>query len=607
MGRIRQETIDQIRDTADILDVVSDYVDLRKRGRNFFGLCPFHPETTPSFSVAPDKQIFHCFGCGTGGNVITFLMEYEKVSFVEALQKLARRTGVKVVMEEGGPGTKFTSGLYRIHELAMALYQKNLKSDAGKKVRTYLKEERGLTDQTLEKFSIGLSLESWDQLLELARSKKASEDIIEKSGLFTRTQKGIFDRFRTRLMFPIANRAGRVVAFAGRDLEGTSQAKYLNSPETPVYNKSEILYGLSQAKDAIRKSGSVVVVEGYMDVLQLVQNGIQNVVATSGTAFTETHVTEIRKVTDTVYLAYDGDMAGRKAAVSAGYHVLRGGLIPEVVTIPDGSDPDSWVREEGPDALLNSIKGSSDLLDYHFAHTAYDLTKPTRRSQLAREILAELKGIPDEIVRRHTVKKLAEMLDVGDDVLMRMMARDLRGFYPTLSSTPRVREDPSTEGKDRWEVTSSTDRAQMEIVSLLAAGDPSTVVLLTQNLNLDHFSNPVMKSLVRYLIPRIEHSSKAGSDLSGALDQFQKKSDRDLASKVLYEAVPHSDPHRVAVDCLITLEQTQLKRDLVEQRVRLRDLEKNGSDSSSALTDFVKLQEQLQALEQKRTELLNLR
>lgn len=602
MARIRQETIDQIRERADILDVVSEYVDLRKRGKNFFGLCPFHPEKTPSFSVAPDKQIFHCFGCGTGGNVITFLMEYEKVSFVEAVQKLARRTGVELAMEEGDQGREFTSGLYRIHELAVQVYRKNLQSDAGKKVRLYLTEKRGLTEKTLERFSIGLSLDRWDQLLKIIRTRKIPGDIVEKSGLFTRTEKGIFDRFRSRLMFPITNRAGRVVAFAGRDLEGTSQAKYLNSPETPVYNKSEILYGLSQAKDAVRKAGSVIVVEGYMDVLQLVQNGIENVVATSGTAFTESHVSEIRKVTDTVILAYDGDAAGRKAAVSAGYHILRGGLLPEVVEVPEGKDPDSWVRDEGPESFLRAVNRPSDLLDYHCAHTAYDLTKPTRRSQLAREILAELRGISDEIVRRHTVKKLAELLDVGDDVLMKMMVRGPGGFYPPRRAAPKVREE--TPSRDRWVVSPSTDRAQMEIVSLLATGDPSTVALLTRNLNLDHFSHPVMKSLARYLIPRVKDST--GPDISGALDQFKTKSDRDLASRVLFQATPHSDPHRVAVDCLITLEQTPLKQSLIEQRMRLRDLEKNGADSTSALTEFVRLQEQLKALEQKRAELLNL-
>lgn len=602
MGRIRQDTIDQIRERADILDVVSDYVELRKRGRNFFGLCPFHPEKTPSFSVAPDKQIFHCFGCGTGGNVITFLMEYEKVSFVEALQKLAQRTGIELTMDESGPGKEFFSGLYRIHDLAAELYRKNLKSDAGRKLRGYLKDERGLTDETLERFSIGQSLDRWDQLLSLARSRKVPDDIVEKSGLFTRTEKGIFDRFRSRLMFPIANKAGRVVAFAGRDLDGTSQAKYLNSPETPVYNKSEILYGLSQAKDAIRKAGSVVVVEGYMDVLQLVQNGIENVVATSGTAFTETHVSEIRKVTDTVYLAYDGDTAGRKAAISAGYHILRGGLIPEIVGVPEGADPDSWVKENGPEPFLKAVKEAAELLDYHLAHTAYDLTKPTRRSQLAREILAEIRGISDEIVRLHTIKRLADLLDVGDDVLMKILARGSRGSYGPRPASPLVREE--TTSGNRWEISTSTDRAQMEIVTLLATGDSSTVALLTRNLNLDHFSNPVMKTLASYLIPRVTENT--GYDLSGALDQFQEKSERDLAGKVLFEAITPSNPHRVAVDCLITLEQTPLKKSLVDQRVKLRDLEKDGSDSTSALTEFVKLQEQLKALEQKRADLLNL-
>ncbi|MFQ6673290.1 MAG: DNA primase [Fidelibacterota bacterium] len=617
MARVPQETIDQIRDRADILDIVSDYVELRRRGRNFFGLCPFHQEKTPSFSVAPDKQIFHCFGCGTGGNAITFLMEYEKISFFEALQKLAQRTGIELVTHQDDNRKEFFSYLYDVHAMANELYRKNLESDSGKPVRQYL-EDRGLEPETLKQFAIGLSITSWKQLYTLVKSKNLPDDVIDKCGLFTKTEKGTFDRFRGRLMFPIANLAGRVVAFAGRDLEilsspspspsgprttGGPQAKYINSPETPIYHKSELLYGLWVTKDAIRKQRSLIVVEGYMDFLQLYQNGVENVVATSGTALTETHVSQIRKFAHTAFLAYDGDDSGRKAAIAAGYNLLRGGITPEVVSLPDGSDPDSWVKSTGVKPLLEAIEASSDLLEFHLEHTTVDLSRPAHRSRLARDIVDELSGIRDDITRHHTVKQLAELLAVDEVVLMRMLAERSRRVWTVHKEKEGVREDSSPRDRMGMDLSSSTERAQMEIVSLLASGDTEIVGLLKKHVNLNHFSHPVMKSLAQYLLPTVE--KEGAVDLSGALDRFQAKSDRDLASKVLFEASPHGDPQRVAVDCLITLEQSPLKRSISEQRIRLRELEKNGEDSSPALQNVVKLQEQLKALDLKKAELLN--
>ena len=236
MARVPQDTIDRIRDSAEILDVVSDYVELRRRGRNYFGLCPFHTEKTPSFSVAPDKQIYHCFGCGTGGNAISFLMEYEKISFVESLQKLAERYGIELNLQRDDGSSEFFSQLYDIHTAAVNFFKKNLASELGKKIRYYLKE-RGLSNETMAIFDLGYADNGWDHLLSVAKSKKVTQEVIKKCGLFTKTDKGIFDRFRIRLMFPITNRGDRVVAFGGWDMLGESDAKYLNSPETPIYNK----------------------------------------------------------------------------------------------------------------------------------------------------------------------------------------------------------------------------------------------------------------------------------------------------------------------------------------------------------------------------------
>lgn len=587
MARISQDTIDRIRDTADILDVVSDHVEMRRRGRNFFGLCPFHTEKTPSFSVAPDKQIFHCFGCGVGGNVITFLMEYEKISFVEALQKLAERYSIDIKLRRDEASKEFFSHLYDIHSLAVELYRKRLKSPAGESVRRYLEEDRGLSMETLDRFSVGLAGKDWDTLLSTARKKKFPDEVIDQCGLFTKTEKGIFDRFRNRLMFPITSLSGRVVAFGGRDLSGESDAKYLNSPETPTYNKSEIVYGLARTKDDIRKAGSVIVVEGYTDFLQLYQNDITNVAATSGTAFTDGHVNQIRKFAPTACLAYDGDVPGRKAAIAAGYHLLRGGLTAEIVEIPDGLDPDGWVKEKGPGPFMDAVKKAKGVIEFHLTNADLDLSKPVNRSRLAREIAYEIAGIRDDIIKHHTIKILSEELAVDEEALIRIVASHDR-------RRRKRREEPVEQDAS---LLSSLERAQMELVKLLAAGDQTTTNFLKTHMNLELFSHPVMKSLATYLFKT--------NDLSGAVERFKSKSDRDLATRVLFESSPQDDASRVAVDCLITLEQSPLKRRITEQRLQLRELERKGEDPSSALVEVVKLQKKLEELEKRRTELLS--
>ena len=606
MAKISQETIDRIRDTADILEIVSDYVELRRRGRNFFGLCPFHPEKTPSFSVAPDKQIFHCFGCGIGGNVISFLMEYEKISFVETLENLAQRYGIDIKLYYDDSSKEFFSYLYEIHNLAVEMYKTNLLSASGENVRQYL-ENRGLTSETLQLFSIGLAGNKWDALYSHIKPKKFPDDVIHQSGLFTKTKKGIFDRFRNRLMFPISNITGRVIAFAGRDLiaENISgqtsttkddlRAKYLNSPETPLYNKSNILYGLSLTKDAIRKSRFVIIVEGYTDFLQLFQNNIQNVVATSGTALTEGQVIQIRKFTDTAFLAYDGDAPGRKAAISAGYQLLRGGLTPEIINIPKDWDPDKWVKEKGPKPFQKAIESTTDLIRYHLSNTNLDLSKPANRSQLAREISNEISGLKDEIIQQHVIKQLSEELMVEEDSIIRLVANQSRKQTKKGGKLP-AGTDPL--------FSSSLEKAQMEIIQLLTTADLTVLDVIRPHINLDLFTHPVMKTLVSYLLPKINKQDL--SDLSGAVDQFQKKSERDMATKVLFETTAHTESLRVAVDCLITLEKAPLKQNITQQRVRLREMERKGEDASSTLAEVIKLQNQLKELENKRKELLDL-
>ncbi|SVC87436.1 uncharacterized protein METZ01_LOCUS340290, partial [marine metagenome] len=261
VARIPQETIDRIHDTADILDVVSRHVDLKKRGRNFFGLCPFHNEKTPSFSVAPDKGIYHCFGCGNGGNAVNFIMEFEKISFVEAIQELGDQFGVPVEFTGSDDSKEFFTHLYEIHQLAADLYHETLFSNRGEEAKKYLLD-RGLSEESLKLFKVGLAPAGSSHLWNAVKVKNYSQEVLEKSGLLGFSNNDIYDRFRSRIMFPIWNASGKIIAFGGRVFGTDDPAKYMNSPETPLYRKSEIFYGLNLTRDAIRKNECAIMVEG---------------------------------------------------------------------------------------------------------------------------------------------------------------------------------------------------------------------------------------------------------------------------------------------------------------------------------------------------------
>ena len=364
MSQIPQDIIERVRDSADIVDVVSKYVDLKQRGPNYFGLCPFHNEKTPSFSVSPSKQIYYCFGCNAGGNVYSFLMDYQKIPFPDAVKVLADQFNIPIELKKSEDNSELYSSLYKLHEIAMDLYQENLFSNVGKESLSYLKE-RGFGEDTIKQFKIGYALDSWDQLVEACKGKGFTRSHIVQSGLFSQSDKGIFDRFRSRIMFPIFHPSGKPIGFGGRIFGKEDPAKYLNSPETPLYKKSNVFYGLQATRDAIRKEGYVVLVEGYMDFLKLYQSSIYPVVSVSGTAFTSKHASSISKITKKVILLYDGDDAGGNAAIRAGWVLLKSGMVPTIVRPPNGLDPDDWIDQSSKAKVLSAIQSPKDYIDFH--------------------------------------------------------------------------------------------------------------------------------------------------------------------------------------------------------------------------------------------------
>ncbi|MFH1305049.1 MAG: DNA primase [Candidatus Omnitrophota bacterium] len=364
MGMIPQEVIDSILDRLDIVEIISGYIQIKKSGRNFKACCPFHNEKTPSFVVSPDKQIYHCFGCAAGGNVISFVMKYENMEFPEAVKLLAAGAGVSLPETGRNSSRSSTGHLYEINQTAADFYHDILMSEEGRGALEYLKA-RGLDDKTLKTFMVGYAPQGWENFKTFCVKKKIPLEFARKAGLTIPSEKGKgdYDRFRNRIIFPIFSERGRVLGFGGRVLDN-SLPKYINSPETPIYSKSNVLYGLNFSRQAIRDEKYVIITEGYLDVISSFKHGSTNVVATSGTALTASQVVILKKYADTAVMVFDADQAGEAASLRGLDILLQNGMKVKIATLPEGEDPDSFVRKNGRKKFEKIIDDAKGLFDY---------------------------------------------------------------------------------------------------------------------------------------------------------------------------------------------------------------------------------------------------
>src|SRR6056300_777237 len=415
MRRIAQETINRVLEEVDIFDVISQYVDLKKRGRNYFGLSPFRSETKPSFSVAPEKNMWYDFGSGQGGNAVQFLIEYEKISFSEAIRSLAEKHSIEIIEVGNEQQSNLYDQLYEIHNLAYLFFSNNLKSSAGKHAIKYL-EDRFFDKAIVEKFNIGFASDSWDMLYK-ELNQKFDNEVIEKSGLFSNGKKGFLDRFRNRIMFPFYSPSGKVIGFSGRSLSDNEDVKYLNSPETLLFQKSKVFYGSYQTMPEIRKQNYVLLVEGQTDFLRLYEKGFTNVLATSGTAFSSKHASALAKYTNRVILTYDSDNAGVNAAIRTGYILLQNGFEVRVIDLGDGLDPDDYFKLKE-----NSILTFQELIKTAFHPINYIINKKnihslgaSDKSKFLNECIEEIKLVDDVIIRNDLIKRLSDKIGVIDN------------------------------------------------------------------------------------------------------------------------------------------------------------------------------------------------
>jgi DNA primase len=492
---IPEKSLQEIQDRLDIVEVIGQFLPLKKAGRNFKGLCPFHPEKTPSFMVYPDKQFFICYGCKVGGDMIAFVMRHEQMDFQEAVLLLAEKAGVAVARVGGGSVSKQKPELNRTMELADRFYHDLLmKSPEAEAARAYL-QERNLTPETWKSLRIGYAPSQWDRLLKEGTKEKIAPELLEKAGLVIRregAEGGFYDRFRNRVLFPISDSRGRVIGFGGRTMEVSENSpKYINSPETDLYIKSNVLYGYHWAASQVRERDFCIVVEGYMDCATPFQHGLRNVVASMGTSLTQAQVRLIKRQTRHVVMVYDSDYAGQMATLRGLDLFLESEIRVKIAALPAGQDPDSLIREKGLEPFLDAIRKSKDLFDYKLGllKQQFDPRDVAGQVRICEEMLPTLKKVPNAILRAEYIKRLSAALGLEESVLWTELKR--------LKAQKGSREPVEVQLPTAPVVNTAEDH----LASLLLE-DLRRIEDLKGRLDLEDLHNPDVKHLVMWLQER---------------------------------------------------------------------------------------------------------
>jgi len=552
------EITEKIKQVASIVEIASQYTTLKKRGKKWVGLCPFHSEKTPSFTVDEEKQLFHCFGCGAGGDLFSLIMEKENLTFPEAVRFLADRYHLPwPESRQTSSQTRLEEKIFEINEKALAWFRHNLwETPEGQEAFNYLKG-RQFSEETIKKLRLGYALNSWDSLYNAFKTSYSPQDL-EKAGLILRSQKGgeFRDRFRGRIIFPIFTLTGRVVAFGGRTIFD-AQPKYLNSPETQTFVKGSLLYGLNFTKEEIRRVGELVLVEGYADFASLYQAGIRNIAASMGTSLTPQQIAQARRYAASIIINYDGDEAGIKAALRAVSLCLEHGLRTRVLLLPGKLDPDGYLRKYGPDRYRQLIKKSYD--GFHFLLRHYsrnvDLGIAEEKSRVARIIIDEIKRLPDPLVQSQYLQQTADFLQIEEGLLRKIIETESR---TTQLKTSREEEELFCPAEKR-------------LLQLLF-NQPELLLPLANELEAGCFaglpSEPVFRCLCESLKSgrALDFSQLQGSIRPGLLSYL---------SRTLQEEVPDGSLGE-ALDCLNTLRKVSLQKKLKEIQREITLSEKRG-------------------------------
>ena len=565
-GFFSDDAVSEVRGRSSILEVVSDYVNLKKTGKNHKGLCPFHTEKTPSFMVNEEKQIFHCFGCGEGGDVFTFLMKVGHFSFPQALEELAKRYGVSIKPRELSPLQKKETArreiLYPINQIALEYFHDLLmRRREGEQARTYL-AQRGLTKDLLVEYQLGYSLDMWNGLVQHLQEKKVDLELARELGLILpRKREGWYDVFRGRIMFPICDVHRRTVGFGGRILR-EGQPKYLNSPESIIYHKGEVLYGLHEARQSISEKESVLLVEGYFDLLTLHQFGFRNSVATSGTALTPQHIRILKRYANTMVTLFDADQAGIQAALRSLPLFLEEDIWAKTILLPQGEDPDTYLRKGHLEDFKGKVAEAVPLFDFFFDHLmkTHDVRSIEGRVKVAEEGVTLLRRIPEGVRRNVYIKALAERVGLQESVLHDMLRA------PSKGTSPRE------ERREREETRGSWPRSEEMIVRLMVHR-PEIIPKVSEAGVLEEFESPVLKQMAEGLIGL--HEKGEGQTLAEGLDHFEEDVRRQLSAFAIQESGLEEGTHeKVLEDCIQKIRERRAKNIRGELLRRIKDAEK---------------------------------
>ncbi len=623
------ETIDSVRSASDIVDVVGEYVRLKRSGSNYFGLCPFHSENTASFSVHPEMGIFKCFGCGAGGDVFQFVMRIEGLEFPEALRSLAERAGLELP-EEGEEERERVGqreGLFSALRFAARYYHHELTQAAeGKGALKYLRERR-FSKRTIKTFGLGYAPDRWDGLLTAASGHHISEEVLEEAGLAIPRKggSGRYDRFRGRIMFPILSHVGKVVGFGGRILSGDSdQPKYINSPETPVYNKSRVLYGLYQAKHAIRKKDEALLVEGYTDVIALNQAGIENAVASSGTSLTREQVHLLSRYAKRIVLVFDSDAAGTGAAMRGVQTALPEGLAVYVVALPEGEDPDSFSRSGAASVEGYLEEHRRDFLTYMHEQAEREgrLDSPEGEAEVMHEILEAIAAMPDALMQETYVRRASDVLRVPD-VRLHSVLDDILQSRREKDNRRRSRPAPRTEPDRPVSISRSAGDGgvrpplkvlpeEMTLLRLMFEHGSSLIEFILGNTSLDEFTSGAARETVEQFLDQYESGEV---DRQAFLNGSFGDDVRDLMAEVAVVrhepsknwerkqriTVPRldEDPYEAAISAMTLLKLDRVNDAIEKQREEIFEAVKAGDEIQPLQTQMMALHELRRRIERR--------
>lgn len=538
--KIANEKFEEIAQANDIVDVIAGYIDVKKRGKSFLAVCPFHPDKNPSLHITQQKQVYHCFSCKASGNVYTFVQNYEKITFIEAAEKLAERAGIELKKNSSEPDqSNEISKLFEINKSAAKYYSHNLLNLSGNEkdfIYNYL-DRRKIDKNLITKFGIGYSNNNWESLM----THFVEEDIfknedIEKAGLILRSEKDpgkLYDRFRGRLMFPILNESNKVVGFGGRKLyEEDLGGKYINSPESKIYSKSKILYGLNFAKDKIRFHDYVILVEGYMDLIALSKFGIENVVASSGTALSEDQIKLISRYTKNIYILFDSDFAGVKAAKRGIEMILEAGLELNVISLPEGEDPDSFINKNGKEEFEKYLTNKKTVIE--FISELYEKAGKTEsvndKSEFIKEIISYIGKVPDKIKRAFYIKEIARTYslydsDLRDELEKVVKENKVKSFPKSSLVIPERKNIKDTESKR----VEDNLTIEIELLELFINGNEEVVSYIENNLETDFLKNKTVLKITEYFLDEFINFGKI--DLTKTLNDLETDEERIIVTK----------------------------------------------------------------------------